>query len=283
MSVAVVSDSTADIPAGLAEQHGITIVPAFVRFGDEEFRDRIDIDTEDFYARLARDKDVFPTTSQPSPGDFKAVYDELLEEHDEIISIQISSSLSGTYASAIAGAAQADPGGERISNVDSRTASMGTGFIALTAKQIIDDGGTAADALAAANDMVSRVQFAGTPDSLEYLQRGGRLKGARALMANILHFRPVLAVVDGEVEVIARPRSHRKAMSKLIEAVVEDHAPLTNLAVMHTDSSSQGEAEEVLEELKSEVNQGGMAITATVGPAIGAHLGNGTVALAVSW
>lgn len=283
MSVAVVSDSTADIPAGLAEQHGITIVPAFVRFGDEEFRDRIDIDTEDFYARLARDKDVFPTTSQPSPGDFKAVYDELLEEHDEIISIQISSSLSGTYASAIAGAAQADPGGERISNVDSRTASMGTGFIALTAKQIIDDGGTAADALAAANDMVSRVQFAGTPDSLEYLQRGGRLKGARALMANILHFRPVLAVVDGEVAVIARPRSHRKAMSKLIEAVVEDHAPLTNLAVMHTDSSSQGEAEEVLEELKSEVNQGGMAITATVGPAIGAHLGNGTVALAVSW
>ncbi len=283
MSVAVVSDSTADIPSELAEEQGITIVPAFVRFGDEEFRDGVDIETEDFYARLARDKNVFPTTSQPSPGDFKTVYDELLAEHDEIISIQISSSLSGTYASAIAGAAQADPSGERIKNVDSRTASMGTGFIALTAKKIIDDGGSAADALAAANDMVSRVQFAGTPDTLEYLQRGGRLKGARALMANILHVRPVLAVVDGEVEVIARPRSHRKAMAKLIEVVVEDHAPLSNLAVMHTDSSSQGEAEEVLEDLKSTVQPGGMAITATLGPAIGAHLGTGTVAIGGSW
>ena len=133
---------------------------------------------------------------------------------------------------------------------------MGTGFIALATKKVIDDGGSAADALAAANDMVSRVQFAGTPDTLEYLQRGGRLKGARALMANILHVRPVLAVVDGEVEVIARPRSHRKAMAKLIEVVVEDHAPLSNLAVMHTDSSSQGEAEEVLEELKGAVKPG---------------------------
>ena len=283
MSVAVVSDSTADIPSALAEEQGITIVPAFVRFGDEEFRDGVDIETEDFYARLARDKNVFPTTSQPSPGDFKAIYDALLEEHDEIISIQISSSLSGTYASAIAGAAQADPSGERISNVDSRSASMGTGFIALAAKKVIDDGGSAADALAAANDMVSRVQFAGTPDTLEYLQRGGRLKGARALMANILHVRPVLAVVDGEVEVIARPRSHRKAMAKLIEVVVEDHAPLSNLAVMHTDSSSQGEAEEVLEELKSTVKPGGMTITATLGPAIGAHLGTGTVAIGGSW
>ncbi len=283
MSVAVVSDSTADIPSELAEEQGITIVPAFVRFGDEEFRDGVDIETEDFYARLARDKDVFPTTSQPSPGDFKAVYDALLEEHDEIVSIQISSSLSGTYASAIAGAAQSDPSGERISNVDSRSASMGTGFIALAAKKVIDDGGSAADALATANDMVSRVQFAGTPDTLEYLQRGGRLKGARALMANILHVRPVLAVVDGEVEVIARPRSHRKAMAKLIEVVVEEHAPLANLAVMHTDSSSQGEAEEVLEDLKGTVKPGGMAITATLGPAIGAHLGTGTVAIGGAW
>lgn len=283
MSVAVVTDSTADIPSSLVEQHGITTVPAFVRFGNEEFRDGVDIGTEDFYSRLARDKDVFPTTSQPSPGDFKAVYDGLLEEHDAIISIQISSALSGTYASAVAGAAQADPSGERIKNVDSRTASMGTGFIALAAKKVLDDGGSAADALATANDMTSRVQFGGTPDTLEYLQRGGRLKGARALMANILHVRPVLAVVDGEVEVIARPRSHRKAMAKLISVVVEEHAPLKNLAVMHTDASARGEAEEVLEELKGEVAPGGMTIAATIGPAIGAHLGTGTIGIAGSW
>lgn len=283
MSIAVVTDSTADIPSNLVEEYGLTTVPAFVRFGDEEFRDKVDIATEDFYSRLARDKDVFPTTSQPSPGDFKSVYDGLLEEHDEIVSIHISSAVSGTYASAVAGAAQADPSGERIKHVDSRSASMATGFIALTAKQIIDDGGSSNDAVAASNDMVPRVQFGGTPETLEYLKRGGRLKGAQALVAGVLQIRPVLAMVDGEVEVLAKPRSHHRAMSKLISSLAEDHSPLTNLAVMHTDSSSQGEAEDVLEDLKSHVAPGGMALTATIGPAIGAHLGNGTVGLAVSW
>ena len=283
MSIAVVTDSTADIPSDLVEQSGVTIVPAFVRFGDEEFRDKVDIATEDFYSRLARDKDVFPTTSQPSPGDFKTVYDELLAENDEIVSIHISSAVSGTYASAVAGAAQADPSGERIKHVDSRSASMATGFIALTAKQIIDDGGSSDDAVASANGMVPRVQFAGTPDTLEYLKRGGRLKGAQALVAGVLKIRPVLAIVDGEVEVIAKPRSHRRALAALISRVVEDHAPLTNLAVLHTDQSSRDEAEDVLTDLQSSVKPGGRSLRATIGPAIGSHLGNGTIGLAVSW
>lgn len=283
MSIAVVTDSTADIPADLVEENELTTVPAFVRFGNEEFRDKVDIATEDFYARLARDKDVFPTTSQPSPGDFKTVYDGLLEEHDEIVSIHISSAVSGTYASAVAGAAQADPSGERIKHVDSRSASMATGWLALAARRVINDGGSLTDAVSEARNMVPRVQFGGTPETLEYLKRGGRLKGAQALMANILNIRPVLAMVDGEVEVLAKPRSHRRAMSKLISALVEDHSPLTNLAVLHADSSSKGEAEDVLEDLKSHVAPGGMTITANIGPAIGAHLGNGTVGLAVSW
>ena len=283
MSIAVVTDSTADIPSDLVEEYGLTTVPAFVRFGEEEFRDKVDIATEDFYSRLARDKDVFPTTSQPSPGDFKSVYDGLLEEHDEIVSIHISSAVSGTYASAVAGAAQADPSGERIKHVDSRSASMATGFMALTAKQIIDDGGSSDDAVAKANDMVPRVQFAGTPDTLEYLKRGGRLKGAQALVAGVLKIRPVLAIVDGEVEVIAKPRSHRRALAALISRVVEDHAPLTNLAVLHTDQSSRDEAEDVLTDLQSSVKPGGRSLRATIGPAIGSHLGNGTIGLAVSW
>ncbi len=283
MSIAVVTDSTADIPSDLVEEHGLTIVPAFVRFGDDEYRDGVDIETEEFYARLARDKDVFPTTSQPSPGDFKTVYDALLEEHDEIVSIHISSAVSGTYASAVAGAAQADESGEKIKHVDSRAASMATGWLALAASGVIKDGGSLTDAVSEARNMVPRVQFAGTPDSLEYLKRGGRLKGAQALVAGVLNIRPVLAIVDGEVEVLAKPRSHRRAMAKLISEVVDAHAPLTNLAVMHTDSSSQGEAEELLEELKGNVQEGGMAITANVGPAIGSHLGNGTIAMGVSW
>ena len=283
MRIAVVTDNTADIPSNLVKERGITTVPAFVRFGDQEFRDGVDITTEEFYARLERDKDVFPTTSQPSPGDFKTVYDDLLETHDQIVSVHISSLVSGTFASAVAGAAQADPSGERIHHIDSRNASLATGFIALSAKQVIDDGGSAEDAAGAAADMVQRVQFAGTPDTLEYLQRGGRLKGARALMANVLHMRPVLALVDGEVGVVARPRSHRKAMDKLISMVVDDHPELTNLAVMYTVESSKGEAEDVLNDLKSAVKPGGLSITATIGSAVGAHLGNGAISIAFSW
>ncbi|MCY4475090.1 MAG: DegV family protein [Chloroflexi bacterium] len=283
MSIAVVSDSTADIPSQIVEQSGITTVPAFVRFGEEEFRDGVDITTEDFYARLARDKNVFPTTSQPSPGDFKTVYDKLLGEHDEIVSIHISSAVSGTYASAVAGAEQSDPSGERIKHVDSRTASMATGFIALAAQKVIDDGGSFTDALSTARNMVPRVQFAGTPDTLEYLKRGGRLKGAQALMANILNIRPVLSIVDGEVEGLSKPRSHRRAMTKIVSVIVEEHVPLTNLAVLQTGSTSQAEADEVLEDLKGHVAPGGMTITASIGPAIGAHLGTGTIGLAASW
>jgi len=283
VSIAVVSDSTADIPSQIVEQSGITTVPAFVRFGEEEFRDGVDITTEDFYARLARDKNVFPTTSQPSPGDFKTVYDKLLGEHDEIVSIHISSAVSGTYASAVAGAEQSDPSGERIKHVDSRTASMATGFIALAAQKVIDDGGSFTDALSTARNMVPRVQFAGTPDTLEYLKRGGRLKGAQALMANILNIRPVLSIVDGEVEVLSKPRSHRRAMTKIVSVIVEEHVPLTNLAVLQTGSTSQAEADEVLEDLKGHVAPGGMTITASIGPAIGAHLGTGTIGLAASW
>ena len=179
MSITVVTDSTADIPAHIEEEMGITTVAAFVRFGDEEFRDKQDITPEAFYARLTRDKDIFPTTSQPSPGDFKTVYDDLLEKHDEIVSVHISSAVSGTFASAVAGAAQADPSGERIKHVDSRTASMATGWIAIAAKKVIDDGGDFADALSTARNLVPRVQFGGTPETLEYLKRGGRLKGHR--------------------------------------------------------------------------------------------------------
>jgi DegV family protein with EDD domain len=283
VNIAVVTDSTADIPPTLAEQLGLTIVPAFVRFGDEEFRDGVDISTDAFYSRLKDDKSLFPTTSQPSPGDFKTVYDRLLKENDEIVSIHISSLVSGTYASAVAGAAQADPSGGRIRHVDSQSASMATGFIALAAKQIIDDGGSTADAVSKAESMVPRVRFAGTPDTLEYLKRGGRLKGAQALMANILNIRPVLAVIDGEAEVIAKPRSHRRAMSKLVSSVVDEHAPLNSLAVLHTDASSEREAEDVLGDLQSSVVPGGTTLKARLGPAVGSHLGTGTIALAAAW
>ncbi len=283
MSIAVVTDSTADIPANLLAERGITTVPAHVRFGDVGYKDRVDISTEEFYSRLATDKDVFPTTANPSIGEFLTVYEDLLQKYDEIVSVHISSKLSGTFASAVSAATQADPSGERVKHIDSLSVSMATGWIALAAQDIIDDGGSVTEVIEAARIRVPRVQFAGTPDTLEYLIRGGRLSGARAILGSMLRVRPVLAILYGQVEVIARPRSHRRAMSKLISLAVDAHEPLTNLATMHTDEASKPEAEELLEDLKHLVLPGGMTFTSTVGPAIGAHLGGGTIAVAVSW
>ncbi len=282
MSIALVTDTPADIPEELLDKHGITAVSSFVRFGEEEFRDGKTITTSEFYERLERDKDVFPTTSQASAGDFQAEYERLLASHDSIVSIHISSTVSGTYSSAVSGAALADPSGERIKLVDSKTVSMGTGWIVLRAQKVIEDGGSLADVHAAASDLVTRVWFGGTPESLEYLQRGGRLTGARALVSNILHIRPVIAMEDGAVEVVAKPRSHRKAVAKL-RSVAEERAPLSGLAAMHTGGVAEDEARELLDDFSDLVTPDGETICGIMGTALGAHLGPGSIGVGMVW
>ncbi len=280
MSVAVVTDSTADMPAALVEETGIHIVPALVRFGEKEFKDGIDLDADTFYRRLENDKNLFPTTSQPSVGEFMNVYQSLLDDHEAVVSVQISSMLSGTYASALQGAQQADPNGGRIINIDSKTASMSTAWLALEVKERLDAGASAADAAQAAQDMVERTGFMGTPETLEYLRRGGRMGAAQALLGSILRIRPVIAVDNGVVVPLAKPRSHRKAVAKMRQ-IVEEAAPLSNLCILY--SSDVMEAQELLNELKGLVSPGGRTLTSQLGPAIGAHLGPNSIAMCYSW
>ncbi len=280
MSVAVVTDSTADMPTELAHETGIHTVPARVRFGEQEFKDGVEMDADTFYQRLENDKALFPTTSQPPVGEFMTAYQDLLGDHDSIVSVQISSKLSGTYASALQGAQQADPDGERIINIDSNTASMSTSWIALEAKDRLDAGGSAAEAAEAAQNLVSRTGFLGSPDSLEYLRRGGRMGAAQSLLGSILRIKPVLGIDDGVVVPVAKPRSHRKALAKM-QSIIEEAAPLGNLCVLY--SSGEDEARELLEELKGLVSPGGRTLTSQLGPAIGAHLGPNAICMSYTW
>ncbi len=280
MSVAVVTDSTADMPASLVEETGIHIVPALVRFGEKEFKDGVDLDADTFYRRLENDKDLFPTTSQPSAGEFMNVYQSLLDDHEAVVSVQISSMLSGTYASALQGAQQADPNSRRIINIDSKTASMSTAWLALKVKERLDAGASASEAAQSAQDMVERTGFMGTPETLEYLRRGGRMGAAQALLGSILRIRPVIAVDNGVVVPLAKPRSHRKAVTKMRQ-IVEEAAPLSNLCILY--SSDAMEARELLNELKGLVSPGGRTLTSQLGPAIGAHLGPNSIAMCYSW
>ena len=280
MSIAVVTDSTADIPSDLVESAGLHIVPAYVRFGDEQLRDGVDITADQFYQRLESKQDEHPTTSQPSPGDFATVFSDILESHERIISVHISSKFSGTYASAVQGARVADPEGTRITSIDSNTASMTTGWSAITVARTLAEGGSYDEAVEAARYMVDRNLFAGTPMTLEFLRRGGRMSNAQMMLGNVLHIRPVIGVVDGVIISMAKVRSHRRAVGKLVEQV-EQRAPLENLAVMYTTESD--EAEELVGELRQYLKPGNDAVTARIGAAIGAHLGPGTVGICMTW
>ena len=280
MSIAVVTDSTADIPSALAAEAGLKTVPAYVRFGDEQLRDGVDITDDAFYERLESHQYEHPTTSQPSPGDFATVFGEVLESHDRIISVHISGKISGTYASAVQGGREVDPDGTRITSIDSNTASMATGWNALSVARALADGASYDDAVAVARRLVDRSYFAGTPLTLEYLRRGGRMGAAQHMLGSVLHIRPVIAVVDGLVEGVAKVRSHRRAVRKLTE-LVEERAPLENLSVMYTTESD--EAEELLGQWREFVKPGSEAVTARIGAALGAHLGPGTVGVCMTW
>ncbi len=280
MSIAVVTDSTSDMPKLMADENQITLVPALVRFGETEYRDGVDITGDGFYSRLERDKDIFPTTSQPTAGQFKEVFQGLLEENDQIVSVHISSKVSGTYASALEGARNADPSGERIISIDSGTASMCTAWFALAIKGVIDRGGSVQDAVQQSEQLVSRTFFAGNPNTLEYLKRGGRMGTVRSKMATLMRVKPVLGFIDGVVEPIYLARSYKKGIGKLRELVGEK-APVQNLAVMYSTDTEDAEA--LLAELKPLVAPDGIAMTTQIGPAVGAHLGPGCVAIGFSW
>lgn len=280
MAIAVVTDSTADIPSNLVDEAGLHIVPAYVRFGDEQLRDGVDITAAQFYTRLESKQDEHPTTSQPSPGDFASAFSDILDKHERIISVHISSKFSGTYASAVQGAREIDPDGERITSIDSNTASMTTGWAALTVARKLAGGGSYDEAVAAGRAVAEANLFAGTPLTLEYLRRGGRMSAAQTMLGNVLHIRPVIGVVDGVIVPLAKVRSHRRAVRKLAE-LVEERAPLTNLAVMYTTESD--EAEELLGDLRQYIKPGSEGVTARIGAAIGAHLGPGTVGVCMTW
>lgn len=279
-TTAVVTDSTADIPQELVDQYGLAIVSAYVSFGDEQLRDGVDISPAGFYHRLELQQDPHPKTSQPSPGDFHAVFERLLQTHDRIISVHISSKISGTYASARQGRNLADPKGNRITSIDSDTASLTTGFMALAAARTLAEGGTFDEAVDAAQSRLGRGLFAGTPETLEYLHRGGRMSDTQKMFGSMLGIRPVVGIVDGTIVGIAKVRSHRRAVRKLAQ-LVEEKAPVEDLGVMYTSGTE--EAEELLEQLREFVKPGGHAVLGRTGAALGAHLGPGAVSVCVNW
>ena len=267
MTVAVVVDSTSDIPAGLREQLNIAVVPLTIIFGNQQYRDGVDLSNDEFYARLEQGS-VHPTTSQPSQGDFLETYERLAKQHDGIVSIHISGKLSGTVRSAQQAADMVQDVPIRI--VDSGSVSMGCGFLGLEAAEMARAGKSADEIAAALEEMVPRIRLWAVLDTLKYLERGGRIGKGRALLGTLLNVKPMITI-RGEVLPGERVRTHKKAIGRMVELASEE-APYRHLAVLY--STGREYAEELADRL-SQIHPRDQIMVSQLTGVIGVHGGPG--------
>jgi len=274
-NTAIVLDSTADLPDAADRFPNWRVVPLYVRFGDESLRDGVDIDPAEFYARL-RESSVFPTTSQPTPGEFLECYQEL-GAYERIFSLHVSAKVSGTFASAEMAAAEVGHGVVRA--IDTETASASIAMLALAIQRRLERGTTDEEV----DELVAR--YLGergllfTVDTLEFLQRGGRIGKAKAFAGTLLHVKPILSIEDGEVEPIKRVRGERKAFAELAAALENEtrDEPAYRLAVAHAAAPERAAELEAL--VREQRPQAELELVVTLGAVIGAHAGPGTLAL----
>jgi DegV family protein with EDD domain len=274
--VRIVTDSACDLPQELADSLGVRIVPLFIRFGDDELVDRDDLSTAEFWARCASESDL-PSTAAPPPGRFEATIRELAAEGATgVVVINLSGALSATLQSAELGvAAVGDLIPVRI--VDSRTVSMGLGSIVVACARA-GLAGQSVDAVASlARDLVGRCQVWGALDTLENLKKGGRIGGAKAMLASVLSIKPIIEVRDGIVQEGGKQRTRSKALAFLVDKVRENVTSpgITQLAVLHADCS---DVDAFVDQLKNVYS--GEIIVGDIGAVIGTHAGRGTIGVA---
>ena len=276
MAIKVVTDSVADLPPALASANDITVTPAYVIIGNETFRDGLDISADRFYEQLGT-LPRLPTTSQPTVADFQDVYQRLLDEGHQIVSIHVSSRLSGTVNSATqAKAALGNPA--EIEIIDSQGASAPQGLAALNAAQWAKE-------MSDFHELVRRVRAATTRyhcyvlvDTLEYLQKGGRIGKAAAFVGGMLKVKPIITVRDGEVHPVERPRSRERGKARLIE-LVRGLAPFYQINVSYSTDRSQALA--VRTELADMVAPEHI-VESRFGPVLGTYLGPNALGVAVA-
>jgi DegV family protein with EDD domain len=275
MTVKIVTDTLSDITPDLAGELGITVVPLYVRFGEEVFRDRVEITTEEFYRRLVSE-DTLPSTTQPTPSDFADVYHKLAEETDEILVIVVSSKLSGTYQSALQAKDMVE-GKCRIEIVDSLSVAMGMGLIVIAAAKAVRDGANLDEAADLALRAVPRSHVIAYFDTLKYLAKGGRIGKASSLLGSMLSVKPILMVKDGEMSPLTRVRSVNAGIDYLYNFVA-GFSNIEGLAVEH--ATTPDDADRLVERLgslypKEQIHR------SIVSPVIGTHAGPHPIAVMV--
>ena len=276
--IAIVTDSTAYIPEKLMNGHKIEIVPLQVIWEGKVFRDGIDITPKEFYTRLETAKHM-PSTSQATPGDFITLYKSLLEQGYEILSVHISSKLSGTIDSAIQ-AKNALPD-QRIELVDSLSTSMAMGFPVLNAAKAAEMGASLEECKAIVENAYKNTGILFAVSTLEYLHRGGRIGGAAAFFGNKLDMKPILELQDGKIEAIQRIRTMKKAIDRLVELILERFEGQKTIRFACLHANAPAEAQDLLDKIREKVNVEFIqdSVLTEVSPVIGTHTGPGTIGI----
>ena len=265
---AVVTDSTADLPEEWRTRYGIAVVPLKVIFDNETFRDRVDITDDEFFRRLGAATKL-PTTSAPSPGEFADVYRKLAEDHDGCISIHLGAQLSATVQAAQIGAESVE--GFKVNVIDSETVTMPIAFLC----KVAAESQTLEEATAAVAERVPKCRVLALLDTLKYLEMGGRLSRAQAMIGTMLDLKPLLLVADKEIKSVDRVRTRSRAIPRMIEFFRGD-LPVETVAVMHAQAPD--EAEQIASQLRQDMP--GMDITVgQIGCVLGTHAGPKALAL----
>jgi DegV family protein with EDD domain len=274
MRIAVVTDSAANIPAELMEDHDIRVVPMYLKFGESVYQDGVDLPRGEFYAKLEREE-VPVSTAAPSAGDYRETFERALDSSDGVVCVTVASFVSVSYEAARVAAAEL---GGRVRVVDSKSASMGEGWSVLEAARLASAGASLDEVEARAEQIASSTQLVATINTFEFLRRSGRVHALLAYAGTALNIKPVFALRGGRIEQLGRPRSRARA----IERIVEETRPLAGrgpirCAVAH--AAVPAEAEQLLERLRTELDCIESLVTEFT-PLMGAHTGPGVLAVA---
>jgi len=283
VTVRIVSDTACDLPQSLADELGIRIVPLSIRFGETEYIDRRDLTTAEFWAKCA-ESPVLPETAAPPPGLFEQTYRELIAEGATgIVVVNLSAALSATMQSAeLAARSVATPGADSVDPavampievIDSQSVTMGLGSIVAATARFAATGASHADVAAYARDLAGRTKVWGALDTLDNLKKGGRIGGAKALLASVLSIKPIVEVRNGKVEEGGKQRTRKKALAFLIDKMLS-YGTVANVAILQADCD---DVDEFVAMVKA--NYSGEVIVGDIGPVVGSHTGKGTIGLA---
>jgi DegV family protein with EDD domain len=276
--IAIVTDSTSYIPPELLKKHSISVAPQVLIWGEQTYRDGVDIQPDEFYAKLKTAK-TMPSTSQVSPTAMQAVFQPLVDQGKEVIGIFVSSKLSGTQQSAAQAREMMGSAGEKVTIVDSLATAMALGFISIAAARAAEGGASVKECVAIAEKARDNSGLFFAVDTLEFLHRGGRIGGAQRFIGSALNLKPILALKDGRVEGVERIRTKSKAQERVLELVAEKVKGKSNIRLATLHANAAEDAKSLLERAAKELNPVETLFT-EVSPVVGTHAGPGTVGLA---